>query len=127
MATLLLLAAPSVCLAQRSASLGVRSPVSHDSVTAGPDDSFTGSDKVRHFLMSGFIEAMGFSALQAVNVDRSVSLGAATAATLGIGVARELHDKRTKGLFSIGDLTWDTLGTGAALLLISHTQRQEPY
>jgi hypothetical protein len=73
--------------------------------------------------MSGFIEAVGFSALQSIDIDRSVSVGAATAVTLAIGLAREVHDKRTKGLFSIGDLTWDTLGTGAALLLISHTQR----
>ena len=121
-----LLTPSSVCMAQRSTSLGLRSTAATDSVASAPHDSFRGPDKVKHFLMSGFIEAVGFSALQAINVNRSVSVGAATAATLGIGLARELHDKRVTGLFSVGDLTWDTLGTGAALLVISHTQRQEP-
>jgi putative lipoprotein len=93
---------------------GVRPPVG---------DTFFGFDKVKHFMMSGFIEAVGFNSLQAVNVDRSASLAASTAVTLGIGVARELHDRRTTGLFSLGDLTWDTLGTAAALLIFSHSQR----
>lgn len=122
----LLVTSSSDCFAQRATPLGFRSSASRSLVPAGPPDSFTGPDKVKHFFMSGFIEAIGFAALQGINVNRGVSLGAATAATLGIGVAREVHDKRTKGLFSLGDLTWDTLGTGAALLLISHTQRQEP-
>lgn len=119
----LLLTSSSVCLAQRSTSLTFRIAVPRDSVTAGPPDSFTGPDKVKHFLVSGFIEAMGFSTLQGMNADRSVSVGAATAATLGIGIAREIHDKRTKGLFSLGDLAWDGLGIASSLLLISHTQR----
>lgn len=102
-------------------SLGVSSRP--DSVTARPSDTFLGADKVKHFMMSAFIEAIGFNSLQAANVDRGASLGAATALTLGIGVARELHDGRTKGLFSLGDLTWDTLGTAAALLIFSHSQR----
>lgn len=94
-----------------------------DSVQDRPTETFLGYDKVKHFMMSGFIEAVGFNSLQAANVDRSASLGAATAVTLGIGIARELHDRRTKGLFSLGDLTWDTLGTAAALLIFSHSQR----
>ena len=119
----LLLSPSSVCLAQRSAQLGFPGASSHDSVIARPPDSFTGPDKVKHFFMSGFIEAVGFSVLQSADVDRSASLAAATAVTLGIGLARELHDRRATGLFSLGDLTWDTLGAGAALLLVSHTQR----
>lgn len=126
LAAALMLAPSSVCMAQRATPAGVRSLNVRDSVSTPMRDSFTGSDKPKHFLMSGFIEAIGFGALQAINVGRSVSIGTATAATLGVGLAREVHDKRTKGLFSIGDLTWDALGTGAALLVISHTQREEP-
>lgn len=94
-----------------------------DSAGERPADTFLGSDKLKHFMMSGFIEALGFNALQAANVNRRASLGAATAVTLGIGISRELHDGRTKGLFSLGDLAWDTLGTAAALLIFSHSQR----
>jgi len=122
----------SVCRAQsvQSASLaptrsafsaGITSPA--DTAQARVPDTFLGYDKVKHFMMSAFIEAIGFNALQAANVDRRASLGAATAVTLGIGIARELHDHKTKGLFSLGDLTWDTLGTSAALLVFSHSQR----
>jgi uncharacterized protein YfiM (DUF2279 family) len=101
----------------------VRNRSVHDAVVAGPPDSFVGPDKVKHFMMSAFLESMGFAALQALKVDRSASIGAATAATLGIGFARELHDRKATGLFSLGDLTWDGLGVASALLLISHTQR----
>jgi len=100
--------------------------ISADSIPADHPpvpDSFLGSDKVKHFLMSGFIEAVGFSALQLGGASRTSSLVAATVLGAAAGVGRELHDGRTKGLFSLGDLTWDALGIGSALLLISHTQR----
>lgn len=113
----------SSSLGQRSAAHSSSVATRLDSAAAGQTDTFLGPDKVKHFMMSAFIEAIGFNALQAANVDRGASLGAATAVTLGIGIARELHDGRTKGLFSLGDLTWDTLGTAAALLVISHSQR----
>jgi hypothetical protein len=61
--------------------------------------------------------------MQIAGASRSVSIAAATTVTASAGVARELHDRRTKGLFSLGDLSWDALGTGAALILIQHTQR----
>lgn len=94
-----------------------------DSVPHKRADTFLGPDKVKHFLMSAFIEAIGFNALQAVGANRGASLAAATTATIATGIGREIHDGRTKGLFSFGDLTWDALGTGAALLVISHSQR----
>ncbi|HZK78612.1 MAG TPA: hypothetical protein VFC35_06875 [Gemmatimonadaceae bacterium] len=97
--------------------------VSSDSVAHRQQETFLGSDKVKHFLMSGFIDVVGFSALQAVGANRGASLGVATTVTMATGIGRELHDRRTKGLFSVGDLTWDAIGTGAALLLISHSQR----
>ena len=115
--------ASSVCSAQRSAPLAFQSQAHPDSIRAHPPDSFTGPDKVKHFMMSAFIEAIGFSALQSIDVNRSASISTATAVTLGIGFTRELHDRRATGLFSVGDLTWDTIGTAAALLLISHAQR----
>ncbi len=94
-------------------------PLGHPPVA----DTFLGSDKVKHFLMSGFVEAIGFSAMQFAGASRGSSIGVASAATVAAGIGREVHDGRTKGLFSIGDLTWDALGLGSALLLISHTQR----
>lgn len=86
-------------------------------------DTYLGPDKVKHFLLSAFIESVGFSALQMGGASRGSSLAAATTVTVATGIGREIHDGRTKGLFSLGDLLWDAVGTGAALLLISHTQR----
>lgn len=86
-------------------------------------DTFLGPDKVKHFLVSSFLEALGFGAMQLAGANRTTSLAAATAAGAAAGVGREIHDGRTKGLFSLGDLAWDALGIGSALLLVSHTQR----
>ena len=121
------------CEAQRAAgSVTFAWPASTQIVSASdslpvhsltPRDTFLGPDKVKHFFMSAFLESVGFSGMQIAGANRSVSLGAAVTVTAAAGVARELHDKRTKGLFSFGDLTWDALGIGAAALLLSHTQR----
>ncbi|MEP6507630.1 MAG: hypothetical protein ABJC63_05340 [Gemmatimonadales bacterium] len=100
--------------------------ISADSIPAGHPpvaDTFLGSDKVKHFLISGFVEAIGFSAMQFAGARRGSSIAVASVATVAAGVGREVHDGRTKGLFSLGDLAWDALGLGSALLLIAHTQR----
>src|ERR1019366_9355149 len=94
-----------------------------DSVPAEQQDTYLGPDKVKHFLLSAFIEAVGFSGMRKVGASRGTSLAVATAATAATGVGKEIHDGITKGLFSFGDLTWDAVGIGAGLLLISHSQR----
>jgi hypothetical protein len=141
---LLLVAVSASAAAQSSASAAVRSPASRvqafavgvitplfagssrgiDSTSARPprqSDTFLGPDKVKHFLLSGFIEAVGFSGLELAGADRHASLVTATAVTAAAGIGREIHDLKTKGLFSLGDLTWDALGTGAALLMLKKT------
>lgn len=119
------------CQAQRidlpvASGLRAPRPVSVDSIpvhSVTPRDTFLGPDKVKHFFMSAFIESAGFGGMQAIGVSRTTSIEAATAVTVAAGIGREIHDGITKHLFSFGDLTWDAIGTGAALLLISHTQR----
>lgn len=87
-------------------------------------DSWFGIDKLKHFFMSVFIESVSYSALQAAGVNHRPALGGAIGITLGLGVARELHDRRQKGnIFSVRDLTWDALGAGAGAVLLSHTIR----
>ncbi len=88
-----------------------------------PRDTFLGPDKVKHFLMSAFIEDLGFGGLRTLGTSRGVAIGVASAVTVAAGVGREIHDGRTKGLFSFGDLTWDALGLAAGVLVISHSQR----
>ena len=87
-----------------------------------PADPIFGVDKVKHFFIAGFVETMAFSGLQAAGVNRSSARGAAIGATTVVSLGREIHDRRTKGLFSVKDLVWDALGAGAALLVINRTK-----
>ncbi len=85
-------------------------------------DSWFGIDKIKHFFISAFIESVSYSGLQAMRVHHRSALGGAMGITLGLGVGREIHDKRTPGnIFSVRDLTWDAIGTAAGTVLLSHT------
>ena len=90
---------------------------------AHPDGWF-GLDKLKHFFISAFIESVSYSALQAARVRHRPALGGAIGITLAVGVAREIHDKRTPGnIFSLRDLTWDAAGAAASSVMLSNTRR----
>ncbi|HEY6088227.1 MAG TPA: DUF2279 domain-containing protein [Gemmatimonadaceae bacterium] len=92
--------------------------------TAVARDTWFGIDKIKHFFMSAFIESVSFSFLQAAHVQRRPALAGAIGVSAAIGVARELHDRRTPGNhFSYRDLTWDALGIGAGAVMLRHTIR----
>ncbi|HXQ78270.1 MAG TPA: DUF2279 domain-containing protein [Gemmatimonadaceae bacterium] len=87
-------------------------------------DPWFGIDKVKHFFMSAFIESVSYSLLQASGVHHRPAMAGAIGITLGFGLAREIHDQRSPGnIFSVRDLTWDAIGTGAGAVLLSHTIR----
>jgi putative lipoprotein len=90
--------------------------------TAVVRDSWFGIDKIKHFFMSAFIESVSYSVLQAAHVKRRPALTSAIGVAAAVGVAREIHDKRTPGKwFSYQDLTWDALGIGAGAAMLTHT------
>lgn len=90
--------------------------------TAVARDSWFGMDKIKHFFMSAFIESVSYSVLQAAHVKRRPALTGAIGVTAAIGVAREIHDKRTPGKwFSYQDLAWDAAGTAAGAVMLTHT------
>ena len=130
-ATALLVLADNDCEAQRmrpasTAGISVAHIALADTIlvhSSTPRDTFLGPDKVKHFFMSAFIESVGFAGMEAVGANRGASIVTAAAVTAAAGIGREVHDKITKKLFSLGDLAWDGVGIGSALLLISHTQR----
>ena len=85
-------------------------------------DSWFGIDKIKHFFMSAFIESVSYSVLQAANVKRRPALTTAIGVTAAIGIAREIHDKRTPGKwFSYQDLTWDALGIAGGAAILTRT------
>jgi uncharacterized protein YfiM (DUF2279 family) len=90
--------------------------------TAVARDRWFGVDKIKHFFISAFIESVSYSVLQASNVKRRPALAGAIGVSATLGVAREIHDKRTPGnRFSYRDLTWDALGIGAGAVMLTHT------
>lgn len=106
----LLLLAPRYALSQ-----------SADSTRA--HDTVFGVDKPKHFLLSFFIQSSSFATIQATGADRRAAMDGALAITSLFGLGREIHDRRTKGLFSFADLAWDAIGAGTAVVMLRHTYR----
>jgi len=92
------------------------------SLTAPPDNWF-GSDKLKHFFIAAFTQSVAYSALQAARVNHDEALVGAWAVSATVSVAKEVHDRRSYGLFSYRDLVWDAAGAGVATLVISKTVR----
>ncbi len=90
---------------------------------AAPKDSWFGVDKIKHFFISAFATSISFSALQTAGANRRTAMTGAIGASLALGVARELHNRRTTQLFSFKDLTWGVIGTGVAATMLNHTSR----
>ena len=86
-------------------------------------DSWFGSDKIKHFFMSAFATSVSYSVLQAAGANRKTAMTGAVGASIGLGIARELYGRRTTGLFSYKDLTWDAIGTGAAAVMLTRTTK----
>ena len=89
-----------------------------------PPDHWFGADKLKHFFVAAFTQSVAYSALQAAKADHGGAVAGAWAVTAAVSVAKELHDRRTTGLFSVRDLVWDAAGAGAAALLLQHSVRR---
>lgn len=87
-----------------------------------PRDRWVGPDKLKHFLMSAFVQSVGFSAARATGAGVQSSMWMASALTTTVGVAKEWRDRGGSG-FSARDLVWDAAGAGSASLLLRHTTR----
>lgn len=90
---------------------------------AAPPDHWFGADKLKHFFVSALTQSATYSVLQASRVKHDRALAAAWTVTAAVSVAKEVHDLRTTGLFSVRDLVWDAAGAGLATVLIAHAVR----
>jgi uncharacterized protein YfiM (DUF2279 family) len=88
-----------------------------------PNDRWFAGDKLQHFFTSAFVQSMSYGVLRRTGVEHGPALAGASAVTATVGVGKELTDLRTKGEFSVRDLTWDAAGAGAATILLVRTQR----
>ena len=85
-------------------------------------NTWFGADKVKHFVTSFFVQSVSYSALRLAGARPHASLAGATAVTAAVGVAKEVHDRRSYGLFSTGDLLWDAAGIGTASVILSRAK-----
>ena len=88
-----------------------------------PPDRWFGADKLKHFVVSALVETLAYSGLQYAGAPHRAALAGSVAAGAALGVGRELHDRRTKGLFSRRDLAWDAAGLAAGAFFVSHAER----
>jgi len=91
--------------------------------SAAAGDSWFGIDKLKHFFLSAFATSVSFSALQAAGANRTTAMTGAIGASAALGISRELYNLRTTKHFSVRDLTWDAMGTGAAAVVLSKTAK----
>jgi putative lipoprotein len=90
---------------------------------AGARDPWLGTDKMKHFFLSAFVQSLAYSVTQVTTRgSRSSVLLSASAASAAAGIGKEIHDRRVNGEFSVRDLAWDVAGAGAATLMLSHTR-----
>lgn len=80
------------------------------------------ADKVKHFFLSAFIHSTVYAAARAAKIEKAPAQLAAGATTMAIGVLKEVHDRRTTGVFSRQDLAWDAFGSLTAAALLNGTR-----
>jgi putative lipoprotein len=91
---------------------------------AGTPDGWLGVDKLKHFFLTAFTQSLAYSVSQVTTKgSRSSLLLGASVASAAVGIGKEMHDRRSSGLFSVRDLAWDAAGAGAATLLLVQTRR----
>jgi putative lipoprotein len=84
-------------------------------------DAWFGPDKLQHFFTSAFVQSLGFGVLRRAGAEQGPAITGASVVTAIVGVGKEVHDRRTKGEFSVRDLAWDAAGAGSASLLLVRT------
>lgn len=87
-------------------------------IAAPPGDGWFGVDKLKHFLVSAFVQSVGYSIASAAGADRVTAHAGAGVVTLGVGIWKEGHDRNATG-FSTKDLAWDAAGALAAAALLN--------
>jgi len=85
-------------------------------------DAWVGVDKVKHFLMSAFIQSAAFSVARLAKVSRSNAQVVGGVSSVAFGVGKEILDRRRSKQFSVKDLAWDGAGALTAAALLNGTR-----
>lgn len=87
-----------------------------------PLGSWFGADKLKHFLMTAFVHSAAYSVSRATGTDRRLSNVIAAAASVTVGVSKEVRDSRMGRPFSVQDLVWDAAGAGSMAALLARSR-----
>lgn len=85
-------------------------------------DAWLGADKVKHFLMSAFIQSAAFSVARTARISRSGAQGIGGVSSMAFGLGKEVLDRRRSRRFSVKDLVWDGAGALTAAALLNGTR-----
>lgn len=84
--------------------------------------SWLGTDKVKHFLVSAFVQSVGYSASRAAGLGRAQAQAVGGGAVVVVGIWKEVRDRRRGGPVSTADLVWDAAGATSAAALLNGTR-----
>lgn len=87
------------------------------------DDRWMSSDKARHFFTSALLDCLAYSVLRTTRVSQKDALVGAGALTAGVGIGKEVYDRKFGGDPSLKDLAADGAGIAAATALLRRTLR----
>lgn len=84
-----------------------------------PGNGLFGVDKLKHFFLSAFVHSAAYSVARVAGADRGAAQAAGAALAMSVGVAKEIHDRRSGRVFSKADLVWDAAGSLAAAAILN--------
>jgi uncharacterized protein YfiM (DUF2279 family) len=85
-------------------------------------DGWFGEDKLRHFLASYAVAAVGYGSARLVGIEPDAALALATGGAVAAGIGKEWADVRRGGPFSLKDLVYDAAGIAVALGILRNTR-----
>lgn len=87
-----------------------------------PPNPWFGADKMKHLLMSAFVQSVAYGAARAMKLDRTTAQAVGGTSVVVVGLWKELRDRRAGRPFSGADLAWDAAGGLAAGALLNGTR-----
>jgi uncharacterized protein YfiM (DUF2279 family) len=87
-----------------------------------PGSPWFGADKVKHFLMSAFVQSATFAVARSTGMNRGTSQIVAGVASGSVGIWKELYDRKAGKPFSVSDLVWDAAGATSAGALLNRSR-----
>lgn len=83
---------------------------------AAQNDPWFGRDKALHFGATFTLAVGGYAGAALFSPSPAVRAASGATLAMGVGVAKEIHDRYAGGDASWRDLTWDAIGTATGVV-----------